>query len=279
MNAIRKIGSANRNPYHPDIPLFLVLIPLIAGFNYYLTYTNIRFNAFFAITFTLDVTQGYIAIWGVRTLILYLDRVYPYEKGILRRIILQTITTTFLGLLIISVLTELTSLIARGELVNRNFYTNALFIISIWFFVVNGIYVMLHFYHKWRGFQEQERLIKEGLRVKVGNKDIRLLMDDILGVKVEGEYIVIVDQKKNKYYLDDSLNDMEKKLPPSYFFRLNRQFILHRQAITGFNRLDHGKISAILSISSDFPDQITVSREKAATFKRWFMPEKAPVQG
>lgn len=42
---------------NPDIPLFLLLIPFIAVFNYWLTYSNIKFNWFLLITFTIDTVQ------------------------------------------------------------------------------------------------------------------------------------------------------------------------------------------------------------------------------
>lgn len=38
--------SSNRltGRYHPDVIIFLILIPIISGINYYLTYSNIRPN-------------------------------------------------------------------------------------------------------------------------------------------------------------------------------------------------------------------------------------------
>ncbi|MBK8657041.1 MAG: hypothetical protein IPN20_24760 [Haliscomenobacter sp.] len=51
------------NPYHPDIAIFLVLIPFVSAFNYYLTYTNIRWNGFLALTYTVDTVQGYAALF------------------------------------------------------------------------------------------------------------------------------------------------------------------------------------------------------------------------
>lgn len=98
-----------RNPYHPDIPLFLVLIPFISAFNYYLTYSNIGLNWFLLLTFTIDTVQGYFAWWGVRAFILYLDQKLPYETGVFRRIAVQFFSTTVIGLTIISLLTELVS--------------------------------------------------------------------------------------------------------------------------------------------------------------------------
>jgi len=266
-----------RNPYHPDIPIFLVMIPLVSAFNYYLTYTNPQLNWFMVLTFTLDTFQGYCAIWGVRSIILYLDRVLPYDGQELKRILVQLACTTFIGLFIISVLTELTSLIARGEFVNRSFYTHALFIISIWFFVVNGIYVMLHFYHRWRQSettqQTQERLVKQGFLVKSGNKDIRLTFEEIAGFSVEGDLAVAHEMTGKKYFLDQSLNDIEGNVPPTHFFRLNRQYILHRDMLAGFNRAENGKLQALLKPHPAFPSEITISRLKAADFKKWFRPE------
>ncbi|MDQ4140927.1 MAG: hypothetical protein M3142_10425, partial [Bacteroidota bacterium] len=62
------------NPYYPDVVLFLILIPFISAFNYYLTYTNIRLNWFLLLTFSIDTVQGYLAWLGVRYFVLYLDK-------------------------------------------------------------------------------------------------------------------------------------------------------------------------------------------------------------
>jgi hypothetical protein len=123
-----------KNPYYPDVTLFLVLIPFISAFNYYLTYSNIQLNGFLLLTFTIDTVQGYCAWWGVRTFILFLDKKLPYEKGLGRRIFIQLFSTLIIGLFIISILTELVSLIAKGKPAPLHFYTKDLFIISIWFF-------------------------------------------------------------------------------------------------------------------------------------------------
>ena len=70
--------------YKPDVWIFLILIPIISAINYYLTYTNIRFNAFLVMTFCLDTAQGYAAWWVVRIIIRYLDKVLPYEHSLSR---------------------------------------------------------------------------------------------------------------------------------------------------------------------------------------------------
>lgn len=267
----------SKNPYHPDIAIFLIIIPLISAFNYYLTYTNISLNWFLVLTYTIDTVQGYMAWWAVRYFILYLDRKLPYERGTGRRIIIQIISTTILGLFIISLLTELVSLIARGKTAPIIFYTVDLFIIGIWFFVVNGIYIVLHYYHEWNGLKtkrETELADKAGgIRVKHGKQEIFLKFDELWAFFVEGEYTAVCHNTGKKYFMDESLDKIEKKLPQTIFFRLNRQFILHRQLITGFKRLENGKISVFTQVNEIIPTEVQVSRIKAPAFKSWFRAE------
>ena len=160
---MQKPDNSQTNPYHPDVVLFLILIPFISAFNYYLTYSNIQFNGFLLLTFTIDTVQGYGAWWAVRAFVIYLDKKLPYETGLSKRIAIQLPTTLFIGLAVISALTEIVSLIAKGKPAPLQFYTIDLFIISIWFFVINGIYIGLHFY---RLYKDSEEIRKRENQVK-----------------------------------------------------------------------------------------------------------------
>ncbi len=258
------------------MPLFLILIPFINAFNYYLTYSNIRLNWFLLLTFSIDTVQGYLAWASVRHVILYLDRAMPYRRDPLRRIVFQLISTTILGLLVISLLTELVSWLARGKPADPHFYTRDLVIISVWFFVINGIYIGLHYYNEWQQSEarrrEENRRQAEGFFVKLGNKDIQLGFAELAGFYVDGDYVLACTMEGRKYYLDQSLDKLEQKLPAGLFFRLNRQFLLHRQLIAGFERAENGKINVLLqNESGPFPPKIAVSRTKAPAFKNWFV--------
>lgn len=270
--------SENHKPYQSDVLIFLVLIPLISAFNYYLTYSNIQFNGFLLLTFTIDTVQGYLAWLGVRHFIFYLDEKWPYEQGPVKRILFQLASTTFIGLFIISLLTEMVSLLARGEMAPLHFYTVDLFIISIWFLVMNGIYIGLYYYHRWQEaesrYQREERLESEGIVVTQGKKDIMLKFENLDGFYVDGNYVVACDQNAKKYYLDQqmSLSRLEEILPAHLFYRPNRQCILHRSVIRGYKRAGNGKIEilpdASFSLSGHFP--MSISRTKAPSFKVWF---------
>lgn len=275
--ADRNVGTA-ASAYYPDVPIFLALIPVINIFNYYLTYSNIRLNGFLALTFTIDTLQGYAAWLSVRYLILYYDKVLPYGKKPLRRILVQLISTTLLGLLVISLLTELTSWIARGRPADAHFYTRDLVIISVWFFVINGIYIGMHYYNEWQRSEarrrEENRLKAEGLMVKLGRQDIQLGYDELAGFYVDGDHVLACTANGRKYYIDQPLGQLKEELPASLFFRLNRQFILHRQMVAGFERAENGKVQALLRAENiNFPPRISVSRTKAPAFKKWFAGE------
>ncbi|WP_051947425.1 LytTR family DNA-binding domain-containing protein [Muricauda sp. MAR_2010_75] len=265
--------SNRKSPYYPDIPLFLVLIPFISAFNYYLTYANVKFDWWFAFTYTLDTLIGYAAWLAVRRIILWLDKKIVYTQ-FAKRVTLQFLLTTFAGLFIISFLTELSSLIVKGKWAHSSFYNYDLFIIAIWFFFINAIYVMIHYYYQWQGTAQQVLLEKQklqtGFLVREGKNENRIPFENITGFSVESEYVVLYTMDGKQYFLDTPLEKIASELPSNLFFRLNRQFIAHRDQIMGFIKLENGKISVSLVEESALPSEIPVSRTKAPAFKRWF---------
>ena len=86
-------------------------------------------------------------------------------------------------------------------------------------------------------------------------------------------YTVLVTTGTKKYLLDKSLDKIEHSLPGELFFRLNRQYIIHRNAIEGFTKVENGKLNVRISSSPHFPELVQVSRIKAIDFKNWFRTE------
>jgi DNA-binding LytR/AlgR family response regulator len=90
---------------------------------------------------------------------------------------------------------------------------------------------------------------------------------------VEGEYAILLTTAPRKHLLDQSLDKIEKQLPGEFFFRVNRQYILHRNIIAGFERVENGKINIMVTRPDPLPASIPMSRTKVADFKTWFNPE------
>lgn len=262
--------------YHPDIWVFLIAIPFISAFNYYLTYSNIQFNSFLLLRFTIDTLQGYVAWLLVRWIIFSLDQKIPYKPDFLRRIVIQMITTTIAGLAFLALSTELLSVLIKGETAPIHFYTKDLVIISIWFFVINGYYVGMFFYRQWESAETEKQSLKpemDGFPVRTGNQLILVKFSEIDLFLVEEDYVQLISSTGKNYLLDLSLDKIEQKLSPIDFFRVNRQYMVSRQIVTGFKRLENGKLLVQVKCDIKSPQELTVSRTKAPAFKSWFLPQ------
>jgi DNA-binding LytR/AlgR family response regulator len=215
-----------------------------------------------------------MAWWTIRVIILQLDKTLPYSTKPLRRIGIQLVLTTAGALAVIIITTELINWVAKDSPVPSSFYTFDIFIFVIWFFVVNGIYIGLHYYNLWNESEklrgEEKKIRQEGFTVRKGRQSLNILFPEIAGIYVEGDYAVLITRNKNKYLLDQSLDKAEKLLPSELFFRLNRKYILNRDMITGFERLENSKLNIILSPTGFLPDSIQMSRIKAPAFKNWY---------
>ncbi|MBS1597465.1 MAG: LytTR family transcriptional regulator [Bacteroidetes bacterium] len=257
-----------------DIPIFLILIPCINALNYYLTYSNISLNWHTALTFAIDTLEGYIAWWIIRSIIIRLDRKIPYAPKPLKRIFIQILLTCVGALAFIIVSTEILNWIVKDTPVPSSFYTLDIFIFLIWFFVINGIYIAWHYYIVMNELEklrrEEKKLRQDGFTVKHGKQNLQIPFAGIAGIYVEGEYAVLITTDAKKYLLDQSLDKVEKLLPGEFFFRMNRQYILHRNMVSGYERGEHNKLNVLVSPSPQFPPNVQVSRTKAVAFKSWF---------
>jgi len=66
--------------------------------------------------------------------------------------------------------------------------------------------------------------------------------------------------------LNQSMDDLEKQLDPRIFFRANRQFIIHIDAVSQLVHYFNRKLKVVL-FNSEF--DIIVSREKSVLLKEW----------
>jgi len=69
------------------------------------------------------------------------------------------------------------------------------------------------------------------------------------------------------HVLPYTMEDLEKTVSPSHFFRANRQYLLNRKAIKHLSIHFNGKLKVHCDIS--IPDAIIVSRLKSNELKKW----------
>lgn len=71
----------------------------------------------------------------------------------------------------------------------------------------------------------------------------------------------------NKEVIPQTLEELERELNPKFFFRANRQFIIHIDAILHIHNYFNGKLKLVLKKNTD--TEIVVSRDKASQLKEW----------
>jgi hypothetical protein len=260
---------------YKDVKFFLVFIVFANAFNYYLTYSGIRFNWFFVMTFALDTVQGWIAWYIVRSIIIWLDKKIPYSENPGKRIGVQLLATTLAGLGSIAIMTEICSVLIRGKWAGVDFYIFDLIIISIWFLAMNGIYIGMHYYHEWQQSETKriadKKLKATGFYVKIGKQDLLIPFDDISGFYSDDGFTYLHTTAGKTYLAEGSLDKTEQTVPGELFFRVNRKHLIHRQSVTGYKRIEDSKLEVAIKPFADVPVVLPVSRIRAVPFKKWFM--------
>lgn len=84
-------------------------------------------------------------------------------------------------------------------------------------------------------------------------------------VKERGLFLRKKDQKE--YVIEFFLDELEKQLDPTLFYRANRQYMVARSAIKEIESYFTGRL--LLKVHPEPPTPIIISKEKATEFKRW----------
>lgn len=71
----------------------------------------------------------------------------------------------------------------------------------------------------------------------------------------------------NKEVIPQTLEELEGELNPKFFFRANRQFLIHIDAILHIHNFFNGKLKLVLKKNID--TEVIVSRDKANQLKDW----------
>lgn len=112
-----------------------------------------------------------------------------------------------------------------------------------------------------------EKVYKQRFLVRQGNKLITIPSDQIHAFYAEGRYVFLVTTTGKKSIVNFSLDQLEEILDPTYFYRVNRQLVVHVDAIKEIRPHFKGRL---LVIVSSLPNvEIVVSSEKSPLFKNW----------
>lgn len=113
----------------------------------------------------------------------------------------------------------------------------------------------------------RESAYKKALLVAYKDKLIPLTTKDIAYFYTEYKIVKAVTFSDTKYVIDDSLEKISQQLDPNDFFRINRQYIVSRNAIKDASVWFSGQLALNLTVPA--PERLYVSRSNVNEFKRW----------
>ncbi|RYD82404.1 MAG: response regulator transcription factor [Sphingobacteriales bacterium] len=108
---------------------------------------------------------------------------------------------------------------------------------------------------------------KSRFLIKVGDKFFSVTKDQIAYFYTEDKSVFIQTHDKQRYPIDNSLDDLDKILDPEIFFRINRQYIVHVDAVSKLHNYFNGKMKVFLKPEAQ--EEVIVSRDKASALKLW----------
>jgi DNA-binding LytR/AlgR family response regulator len=112
-----------------------------------------------------------------------------------------------------------------------------------------------------------DRKFKKRLSIKVGQHIKIIHINEIECFYSENKATYIHTSENRNYLLDNSLENWQEQLDPEQFFRVNRTFIVHINAIKDIVAYSNSRLKLILHSYNE--QEIIVSRERVKDFKNW----------
>ncbi len=113
----------------------------------------------------------------------------------------------------------------------------------------------------------RKRTYKSSYLVSQKDQMVPLKTSSIAYIYIDASLVKAVTLDKQTYLLDKKLEDMEFELDPEFFYRINRQFIVNREAIQNIQNYFNNKL--LVNLSPPSRERAVVSKAKAAEFKQW----------
>ncbi len=102
---------------------------------------------------------------------------------------------------------------------------------------------------------------------KIGNKIKSIPINKIRYFYSKDKMSFIIDDAGNRLPINNTLDEIDQLVDPNSFFRVNRQFVIHFDAISEIHPYFKGRLKLNLEPATD--DDIVISAERSPLFKSW----------
>ena len=112
-----------------------------------------------------------------------------------------------------------------------------------------------------------DRKYKKRFTIKIGQHIKIVHVDEIECFYSENKATYIHTKGNRNYLIDHSLEHWQEQLDPEHFFRVNRTFLVHINAIKDIISYTNSRLKLVLQTLKEM--EIIVSRERVKDFKNW----------
>ena len=217
-----------------------------------------------------------------------LDRILPFHRDPLRRLVRQFLEGASITLLLYCVIYLFITWLILGFTPTLTGFTTGMLVCIVISSLVNGIYVLAYLVHtvSFEKDQSAEAIQAALSRIKTpvetlnkivletGNKTTVLEDTEIAYAYSSGGNVWVIKTDGQKLLTNyDSFAKLETQLSGAAFFRLSRQYVVHHQAIRTVKEEVNRKLCIQLTPvfqPNANQEQVIVSRYRAAEFRKWF---------
>ncbi len=115
---------------------------------------------------------------------------------------------------------------------------------------------------------QSSKSYKERFLIKSGSKLVYKLTSEVAYFFADGKEAYLVTKTENrKYLIDQTLEELERILDPSIFFRVSRKFIVCINCIAEVKGLVSTRLE--VKLNQNCEHDLSVSRDRAQDFKNW----------
>jgi two-component system, LytTR family, response regulator len=109
---------------------------------------------------------------------------------------------------------------------------------------------------------------KEKFLVRRGTEFVAIPVGEIAFFYASNKLVCLVRRDGAKFILDQSLAEIEGMVDAAVFCRVNRKYLVNRSAIRKVSVLPKSKL--LIEVEPPVPEELVVSSEGSAEFKKWF---------
>ena len=265
--------------------MWRIVAPFILGCSTNLI-VNFIFNPeapdFIFTEFLVAIIFSFIILETNRFITSHLNKRYSWLFHFRHRFIYHSGYLTLSLIFIINALGQLYTFIYHGEL----FELDELLVINIaaisCSFLIVGTSWASDFLQNWRQSERDKNTLKEQLsnfkqatinqqiQVQQGKNKAMISTTSIRLAWVNDGIVFIYDEYTKRYLYNGALNQLAQQLPHQLFFRITRSALVHRNQIAYIQSDSYGKIALTIQAIPMAPTTFTVSRLKAAEFRKWY---------